>query len=65
MDNKHPKPSDMKDQKLKVEKKDQKQQDKIEKKENKNEKVDRPVKWTKNKHSFVVAGNNITKIFDQ
>lgn len=28
---------------------------KNEKKE-KNEKVDRPVKWSKNKHSFVVAG---------
>jgi len=57
MDNKHPKSSDTKDQKLKVEKKDQKQQDKNEKNENKYEKVDRPVKWSKNKHSFVVAGN--------
>ena len=37
------------------EKQDIKNNNKNDKKE-KNEKVDRPVKWSKNKHSFVVAG---------
>ena len=46
---KYPKQGENKDQKIKVEKKDHKQQEK-------NDKVDRPVKWSKNKHSFVVAG---------
>lgn len=53
MDNKNHKQSDMKDQKNRVEKKDQRHNDKSEKMENK---VDRPVKWAKNKHTFVVAG---------
>lgn len=47
----------MKDQKTRIEKKDHKPSDKNEKNENKNDKVDRPVKWAKNKHTFVVAGN--------
>jgi hypothetical protein len=57
MDNKYPKQSVMKDQKTRIEKKDHKPSDKNEKNENKNDKVDRPVKWAKNKHTFVVAGN--------
>ena len=53
MENKNHKSNEIKDQKIKVEKKDLKQNDKN---ENRVEKVDRPVKWNKNKHSFVVAG---------
>lgn len=63
MDNKHPKSNDMKDQKIKVEKRDQKQPEKNEKNDNKHDKVDRPVKWAKNKHSFVVAGKLLSIIF--
>ena len=37
-------------------KRDSKSTDKTEKNENKTDKVDRPVKIGKNKHSFVVAG---------
>lgn len=56
MDNKHPKNNEIKDQKIKVEKRDQKQPERNEKNDNKQDKVDRPVKSNKNKHSFVVAG---------
>jgi hypothetical protein len=53
MDNKnHKSINDMKDQKIKVDKRDQKHPEKNEK----NNKVDRPVKWAKNRHQFVVSG---------
>jgi hypothetical protein len=48
---------DNKDQKIKVDKKESNQHEK----NDKNDKVDRPPKWSKNKHSFVVAGNNNKK----
>lgn len=59
MDNRYPKSSDIKDQKIKVEKREQKTNDRNEKIDNRADKVDRPVKWNKNKHSFVVAGKII------
>jgi len=62
---KHAKQSEMKDQKNRVEKKDQKPSDKNEKKENHSNKVDRPVKWAKNKHSFVVSGKFKSKIINR
>ncbi len=57
MDN-NPKSNEAKDKNIKNEKRDQKKQpEKKEKTDNKqHEKVDRPVKLAKNKHSFVVAG---------
>jgi len=60
---KYPKSSEMKDQKIKVEKKDHKLSEKNEKIDNKQEKVDKPVKWGRNKHTFVVAGMLIYQIF--
>jgi hypothetical protein len=62
MDNKYSKANEMKDQKSKLEKKEQKPSEKNEKNDNKQDKVDRPVKWAKNKHTFVVAG--LTNFFN-
>lgn len=56
MNTKYPKSNDLKDQKSKVDKRDQKAYDINEKNENKEDKIDKPLKWHKNKHSFVVAG---------
>lgn len=50
------KSNDLKEQKIKVDKRDQKHSDKN---DNKNAKVERPVKLPKNKHTFVVAGKQI------
>lgn len=56
---KYPKSNnDIKDQKIRVDKRDQKPFEKNDKNEAKSDKVDRPVKWHKNKHSFVVAGKD-------